>query len=128
MRCRLIAEDLPLYENRVTLANDGSPHLIWTGHAAYGKAGLQRAEAQLPGQLPFEIEQIVSRERSVSEAHIQGTHRMGNDPLTSVVDATLKTHAAPNLLALGAGAFPTCSPANPTLTLAALSLYAARNL
>jgi choline dehydrogenase-like flavoprotein len=128
MLCRLIAEDLPLYENRVTLADDDSPHIFWTGHAAYAKAGLQRAEEQLPGQLPFEIEQVVSRQKSASEAHIQGTHRMGNDAETSVVNATLKTHAAPNLLALGAGAFPTCSPANPTLTLAALSLYAARNL
>ena len=33
-----------------------------------------------------------------------------------------------NLVVLGSGAFPTGSPANPTLTLAALSLWAAEHL
>jgi choline dehydrogenase-like flavoprotein len=128
LRCKLIAEDLPLYENQVALSEDDTAHIIWTGHSDYAKAGLKRAEEQLPEQLPFKIENVVSRYQPATESHIQGTHRMGTNPSTSVVDATLKTHDVPNLLALGAGVFPTCSAANPTLTLAALSLYAGRQV
>jgi choline dehydrogenase-like flavoprotein len=124
LRCRLVAEDLPLYENSVTMTEDGDAHIMWSGHSEYAYAGLQLAEERLPGTLPFELEKVISRREAATEAHIQGTHRMGTDPATSVVDATLKTHEVRNLLALGAGVFPTCSAANPTLTLAALSLYA----
>jgi len=53
---------------------------------------------------------------------------MGRDPKTSVVDADLRHHRVRNLLVLGSSTFPTCPPANPTLTLAALSLRAARRL
>ena len=50
---------------------------------------------------------------------------MGNDPATSVVDRNLVPHRIRNLAVLGSGAFPCATPANPTLTLAALSLRAA---
>jgi choline dehydrogenase-like flavoprotein len=63
-----------------------------------------------------------------TEAHIQGTHRMASAPEDGVVDRDLRTFECPNVLALGAGAFATCSPANPTLTLSALGLRAARRL
>jgi choline dehydrogenase-like flavoprotein len=56
--------------------------------------------------------------------HIMGTTRMGSDPKTSVVDATLCSHDHRNLFMVGAGVFPTTGTANPTLTLAALSLRA----
>ena len=57
--------------------------------------------------------------------HIMGTTRMGNDPGLSVVDRNLRSHDHPNLFLVGAGAFPTSSTANPTLTIAALALRAA---
>jgi choline dehydrogenase-like flavoprotein len=53
---------------------------------------------------------------------------MGDDPETSVVDRHLIHHQVRNLLVLGGSAFPTSSPANPTLTLSALSLWAADHL
>jgi choline dehydrogenase-like flavoprotein len=53
---------------------------------------------------------------------------MGDDPATSVIDRHLIHHTVRNLVVLGSGAFPTGSPANPTLTLAALSLWAAEHL
>jgi len=53
---------------------------------------------------------------------------MGNDPESSVVDRHLVHHQVRNLMVLGGSAFPTCSPANPTLTLSALSLWAAQAL
>jgi len=61
-------------------------------------------------------------------AHIQGTVLMGDDPAESIVDRYLVHHQYRNLLVLGASAFPTASPAYPTLTLSALSLWAADHL
>jgi choline dehydrogenase-like flavoprotein len=42
-----------------------------------------------------------------------------------VVDKSLVHHKYRNVLVLGSGSFPTITPANPTLTLSALSLMAA---
>ena len=57
--------------------------------------------------------------------HIIGTARMGADPASSVVDPELRSHDHPNLFLLGSAVFPTSATANPTLTIAALSLRAA---
>jgi choline dehydrogenase-like flavoprotein len=51
-----------------------------------------------------------------------GTARMGDDPRTSVVDRDLRVHGHGNCFVLGASVFPTVGTANPTLTIAALSL------
>ena len=56
--------------------------------------------------------------------HIIGTARMGNDATTSVVDRELRSHDHKNLFILGSAVFPTSATANPTLTIAALSLRA----
>ncbi len=53
---------------------------------------------------------------------------MGHDPRESVVDAGLVHHRVRNLLVLGTSVFPSAAPCNPSLTAAALSLRAARNL
>lgn len=53
-----------------------------------------------------------------------GTGRMGNDPKDSVVDRDLRSHDHGNLFILGSAVFPTGATANPTLTIAALSLRA----
>lgn len=58
--------------------------------------------------------------------HIMGTCRMGVSPADSVVDADCRAHDHPNLHLVGASVFPTCGTANPTLTIAALALRAAR--
>lgn len=121
---RLIAEDLPRPENRVVLEDD-APSIEWIGYHDYAIRGLERAIEGLPGIIPDVIEELTVSPLSPSEAHIQGTHRMGLSQGDSVVDDRLRLHAAPNVFALGSGAFPTCSPANPTLTIAALSLRAA---
>jgi glucose dehydrogenase len=57
--------------------------------------------------------------------HVVGTHRMGADRTTSVVDANQRAHDHPNLWIAGSGSFPTVATANPTLTLLALSFKAA---
>jgi choline dehydrogenase-like flavoprotein len=68
---------------------------------------------------------IFIREGWSGAGHIMGTHRMGSDPATSVVDATQKAHGHPNLYLLGSGNWPSYATANPSLTIAALALWAA---
>jgi glucose dehydrogenase len=60
--------------------------------------------------------------------HVMGTHRMGNDPATSVVDANQRSHDVPNLWIVGSGSFPTACTANPTLTLMGLAFKSARSI
>jgi choline dehydrogenase-like flavoprotein len=60
--------------------------------------------------------------------HVMGTHRMGNDPKTSVVDANQRSHDVSNLWVVGSGSFPTVATANPTLTLMALAFKSARSI
>lgn len=124
LRLKLIAEAIPQADNRVRLQDD-SVVLDWTGHGDYALRGLEAAVEALPDLLPFDVEAMMPGPLLPSEDHIQGAHRMGVDPATSVVDDRMRCHGVSNLFALGAGAFPTASPANPTLTISALSLRAA---
>lgn len=57
--------------------------------------------------------------------HIAGTYCMGSDKRKSVVDSDQRSWDHKNLFLLGSGVFPTIATANPTLTIAALSLWAA---
>ncbi len=128
MRLKLVAEDLPQPQNRVTLDDAGEVVIHWLGHSDYARRGLARAEARLCDVLPDGCQPLPETRDAVTEQHIQGTHRMGRDPETSVVDSALRLHGSENVFALGAGAFTSCSPANPTLTLSALALRAGETL
>ncbi|WP_416974165.1 GMC family oxidoreductase [Streptomyces sp. 4F14] len=54
--------------------------------------------------------------------HVVGTHRMGKDPRTSVVDDFQRSHDLSNLYIVGCGSMPTLGTSNPTLTMTALAL------
>ena len=53
---------------------------------------------------------------------------MGDDPAFNVTDRNLQVHGTPGLYVFSGAVFPTCAGVNPTLTLWALTLWAARNL
>lgn len=59
--------------------------------------------------------------------HFAGTHVMGDDPGSSVVDVDQRWEHR-NLFLVGAGSFPTMGTSNPTLTMAALALRTADRL
>lgn len=58
-------------------------------------------------------------------AHQIGTCRMGADPDDAVVDSAGRAHDIPNLYICDNSVFPTSLPANPALTIMALSLRCA---
>ncbi|MFD2137605.1 GMC oxidoreductase [Novosphingobium resinovorum] len=53
---------------------------------------------------------------------------MGGDPRDSVVDGGQVHHDLRNLVVVGSSVFPTCSASNPSLTVAAMSIRAARQV
>jgi choline dehydrogenase-like flavoprotein len=130
VRLRVIYEDLRLPENLVGVDPDRPlrPRASFAGgRSAYARRGLESLESEIERVLaPLPVERILVREGfSSTESHIQGTTPMGADPATSVVDRHLVHHDVRNLVVLGSGAFPTSAPANPTLTISALSLWSA---
>jgi choline dehydrogenase-like flavoprotein len=128
---RFLFDDLPRDDNTVGVSA-GDPRLATTRFVDYsdyakrGAAQVPRMIDKLAAALP--IERVAYTELGETAAHIQGTVVMGNDPASSIVDRYLVHHQYRNLLVLGAGAFPTASPAYPTLTVSALSLWAADHL
>jgi len=132
LKLMCIIEDYPRRENRVEVAREDPerPALTFEGRSADVARAVDALSQGLPRALaPLPIEKIVmSGEFKSSEAHVLGTVVMGDDPEQSVVDRHLIHHQVRNLLVLGGSAFPVSSPANPTLTLCALSLWAADHL
>jgi choline dehydrogenase-like flavoprotein len=57
--------------------------------------------------------------------HCAGTHLMGKDTTTSVVDSHQRSWEHPNLFLAGPGSMPTMGTSNPTLTVAALAFRTA---
>jgi choline dehydrogenase-like flavoprotein len=145
----MIGEDLPQADNRVDLDPamrdflgvsvpriSYSPHRFEQAAAAHfnerlkeiveatdgawpaspPSAGEPRPDAASEGQGPF------------ATAHILGTARMGDDPRSSVTDAFGRLHDVPNVIVADGSVFATSGGANPTLTIMALALRAARSL
>ena len=124
---RMIFEDLPDHENYVaTTADIMRPAIHFKGPSAYALKGIEKMKENLPGVLScLPVEQIIYEKPYTSEAHILGTTRMSTSAEQGVVDKHLRHHQYRNLFVLGSGSFPTYTPANPTLTLSALSLLSA---
>ena len=57
--------------------------------------------------------------------HLLGTCRMGNDPATSVVDASHRSHDVPNLFICDGSSLVTSGRGQPTMTIMALAFRAA---
>ena len=134
LRVTGVFEDLPQAKNRVTVdPDDPSKALTEFGeHSDYAQRGLDQFKANLEQMFAgMPIEEIRASEHPkprASEGHILGTARMGSDPSTSVVDGDQLHHRLRNLFVLGGSSFPTGAPANPSLTIAALSLRSARRV
>ncbi|MHA7899884.1 MAG: GMC oxidoreductase [Henriciella sp.] len=125
----LNTEDIPQDQNRVTVTEAGKARVEFDDYSTYAKAGFEHAMSkmeQLFSALP--VEDVVVHGQRETEHHLECSLRMGTDPKASVVDHIGLHHTVRNLLVVGSSVFPTCPPANPSLTIAALSLRAADQL
>lgn len=128
MEVKVIYEELRDRSARVDLGSD-RPSVGWTGLSPYTSRALARGTEDVARVLePLPVEEVRLRGRWPTEAHVLGTTVMGSDPATSVIDADQVHHRIRNLVVAGGGAFPTAAPANPTLTIAALTLRGADRL
>ena len=137
------AEQVPNADSRVTLGSErdafGLPRLRvdWRLHPAdvdslvrtmrvardaFARSGVARLDFD-----DATIEAEVRASTPVGGHHI-GTARMAESPRHGVVDANCAVHGAPNLYIASSAVFPTCSHANPTLTIVAMALRLADHL
>jgi choline dehydrogenase-like flavoprotein len=122
-------ENLPLDTYSVTLDEDRKAVVDHGSFSDYAVRGLEASLNKLEHVLrPLPVERIVLRGERPTESHIQCSLPMGNDPEKSIVDQSQIHHTIRNLVIVGSSVFPTCPPANPSLTVAALSLRAAQAL
>lgn len=114
-------EDLPLWDNRITLGPDGG---IWVRYTETNRPAqeqlMDRLEAALR-QIGFDLFLRVPMPLGVVN-HQCGTCRMGTDPASSVVDPHGRAHEVENLFLADASVFPSSGATNPTLTIAANAL------
>jgi choline dehydrogenase-like flavoprotein len=125
-------EQLPDPDNRVTLdPSEADMYGVPLPRLAYRLDDYVRTGLKAASAAHAEIFErlgatgIEHRDAPEGAGHIMGTARMGNDPKSSVVDRELRSHDHANLFILGSAVFPTGATANPTLTIAALSLRSA---
>jgi choline dehydrogenase-like flavoprotein len=131
VRLASLVEQDPVAENRVTLdpnkrdANGVPLPRIHYSFSDYTREGLEAAQ-QAHDEIfaAMGATNIRHADSAMGSGHIIGTVRMGSDARSAVVDSDLRSFDHPNLFLLGSGTFPTSATANPTLTIAALSLRA----
>lgn len=136
------AEQTPDPTNRITLLEDRDRHGVPRVHIAW-RVGNQDAQAVLrafqllreslehsgAGQLLFDDERLAGQiARSIPLGHHMGTARMAASPSKGVVDCNCAVFGLPNLYVASSAVFPTCSHANPTLTIVALAVRLAQHL
>jgi choline dehydrogenase-like flavoprotein len=144
-----MGEDVPQLANRVDLdphVRDFhglpvpritySPHRFELAAAAYYGPKLATICTSAPGinqSVQSLVDQLSSQNTnplsgSGSTKHIMGTARMGDDPETSVVDRFGRMHELDNVQIADGSVFTTSGGFNPTLTIMALALRAARHI
>ena len=130
----VMSEDLPLPDNRITLARDGRVTLDVT---PTGEEAHRRLSHKLEGLLRHADAhpQLLSRSLYLGKdipiggtAHQAGTLRFGTDPASSVLDLNCRAHEVDNLYVVDAGFFPSIGAVNPTLTIIANALRVADHL
>lgn len=127
---RLLFEDLPLSTNYIKNTADRLiPEVHFKERSEYTLKAIENMKQKLPGVLScLPVEKLKYLDPFPNEGHIIGGTRMSETIEKGVVDKHMVHHQYRNLLVLGAGAFTTFSPSNPTLTLSAMSLFSADNL
>jgi choline dehydrogenase-like flavoprotein len=130
-------EQSPDVDNRVVLSTERDalgvpkPEIHWRWRE-FDRGNLDRTRAFLAQELGRaaigRLESLSGAELDPNAHHHMGTTRMDGNPRRGVVDDHGRVHGITNLFIAGSSVFPTGGCANPTLTIAALSLRLADHL
>ncbi|WP_448191591.1 GMC family oxidoreductase [Azospirillum sp. sgz301742] len=99
-----------------------------TADRLFEAMGTEQATDKTPAASPTTFTYNGQSDQYYGAGHVVGTCRMGADPADSVVGPDLRSWDHDNLYILGSSTFPTVATANPTLTIAALTLRAAEGI
>jgi choline dehydrogenase-like flavoprotein len=127
-------EDLPLFDSRVTVDDDGTIRLSYVESNAESHDRLIAKFKSLLNSVGCKDELVPFPEyaggkKSISGvSHQCGTARFGHDPAESVLDTWCRTHDLDNLYVVDSSFFPSSGSVNPTLTIIANSLRVADHL
>lgn len=130
----ITSEDLPDYNNQVTLRKDGSIKTIYT-------VNNREAYNRLKKKLYSILDKLAEKDSLYKNAvrvgydlgvsgvsHQMGTLKFGKDPTTSVLDVNCKAHDLDNLYAVDASFFVSSGAFNPSLTIMANALRVGEHL
>jgi choline dehydrogenase-like flavoprotein len=127
----ILAEFLPLPENRVTLADEKDAFGVPVAHFSYTQCENDKAIVEYAKQV---LEGIWDASGAMDlltidrDAHLVGGARMGFSPDDSVVDASHRVWGVENLFVVDGSVMPTQGSANPALAIMALADRCARLL
>jgi len=119
----LSTEDLPLPENRVTLASDGNIQISYTASNEEPKKRLFHTLKSMLADLGMHHGHLLPHHAYLKNdipvagvAHQAGTCRFGTDPATSVLNRDCRAHELDNLYVVDTSFFPSIGAVNPALT------------
>ena len=125
----LSTEDLPLPENRVTLAGDGNIVLSYTASNEEPKKRLYHQLKSMLAHLGMHHDHLLPHHAYLKNdipvagvAHQAGTCRFGHDPDSSVLNSDCRAHELDNLYVVDTSCFPSIGAVNPALTAMANAL------
>ncbi len=125
----LSTEDLPLPENRVTLARDGNVPISYTASNDEPKERLFHQLKSMLADLGMHHGHLLPHHAYLKNeipvagcAHQAGTCRFGTDPDTSVLNTDCRAHEVDNLYVVDTSFFPSIGAVNPALTAMANAL------
>jgi choline dehydrogenase-like flavoprotein len=125
----LSTEDLPMPDNRVTVAKDGNVQLTYKPSNSTAAERLYHQLKSMLRHLGMHEDHLLHRFAYMKTdipiagcAHQAGTARFGTDPKTSVLDANCKAHELDNLYVVDTSFFPSIGAVNPALTAMANAL------
>jgi choline dehydrogenase-like flavoprotein len=121
---KFLVETQPLMENTVSIGeirpSGQAIPAIALQLPAYFRDCRRHVQEVIQARLPrATVKHMVTRP---GVHHWMGATRMADSPRDGSVDGHLRYHGLDNLSVLSASTFPSCSSANPTLTLCALAL------
>ena len=119
----LSTEDLPLPENRVTLAKDGNVQIAYTASNEEPKERLYHQLKEMLADLGMHHGHLLPHHAYLKNeipvagvAHQAGTCRFGSDPASSVLNTDCRAHELDNLYVVDTSFFPSIGAVNPALT------------